>query len=449
MADSSNPLTENLATANSISSLLTSIFGTGTRTTQNGSETVQTQFDDATLQRLLQSALEQNSGLASVASGQRRAGMYNSNVNSLLTNDLLARLTTNVAAAGAPRVTTRGPTTESITPNAGSQLTSLMGLGLMGLGTDGRESILKKFKDLFGSVTDSASVPLDYLNDFGAATPGAFESFGQSYTDSANFFPGAGTDIFNLSGAPQSYMDFGSSFSGFNDGANWANPAMDGMSYMNTGADAFNYAGGFDFGGGFGLDAGANTGLADWGVGGTMDSAGGSFLGGFPVFSGLNAISDGRLTSSEIGSVGGGWAGAELGTALLTPALGPLAPILGGLFGSSLGGGCFITQAVCGFQNKPDDCFELQVLRAFRDEWLIHTHPEDVKEYYEIAPAIAEKLKTSKNVIQSMDVLYHSFIVPSIQYILKEQYEEAYSLYKLMVTFAKTLVTVNDMETGE
>jgi len=58
-------------------------------------------------------------------------------------------------------------------------------------------------------------------------------------------------------------------------------------------------------------------------------------------------------------------------------------------------GGCFITTAACAHRGLPDDCAELQTLRRFRDEELITTPDGQalVSSYYEIAPAIAAKLK--------------------------------------------------------
>lgn len=57
-------------------------------------------------------------------------------------------------------------------------------------------------------------------------------------------------------------------------------------------------------------------------------------------------------------------------------------------------GGCFLTTAACRYRGLPDDCYELGVLRQFRDEFLL-TSPERaplVDEYYAEAPRIAADL---------------------------------------------------------
>jgi len=61
---------------------------------------------------------------------------------------------------------------------------------------------------------------------------------------------------------------------------------------------------------------------------------------------------------------------------------------------SKKGGLCFITTAVCHHRGLEDDCRELEILREFRDTYLLLT-PEGnelIQEYYRISPEIAEKI---------------------------------------------------------
>lgn len=53
--------------------------------------------------------------------------------------------------------------------------------------------------------------------------------------------------------------------------------------------------------------------------------------------------------------------------------------------------GCFLTTAACEYKGLPDDCRELQVLRGFRDTYLLASieGQELVERYYAIAPEIA------------------------------------------------------------
>ena len=109
MAESSlNSLTEllKLFTGNS--------GGSNTTTTTSGKTgTRQTMISPEIATQMLQNALESNQGLAAVAQGQSSAGLYNSTTNKLLTNDLLARLTANIAEKAAPTVESISPTTQT------------------------------------------------------------------------------------------------------------------------------------------------------------------------------------------------------------------------------------------------------------------------------------------------------------------------------------------------
>lgn len=58
------------------------------------------------------------------------------------------------------------------------------------------------------------------------------------------------------------------------------------------------------------------------------------------------------------------------------------------------GGLCFLTTAACEHKGLPDDCFELNYLRDFRDTYLLKTYEGSllVDEYYRIAPKLTPKL---------------------------------------------------------
>ena len=53
---------------------------------------------------------------------------------------------------------------------------------------------------------------------------------------------------------------------------------------------------------------------------------------------------------------------------------------------------CYITTAVCKSLNKPDDCYELNLLREYRDQYLDGDKGwrDSCKEYYNIAPTIVK-----------------------------------------------------------
>ncbi len=74
--------------------------------------------------------------------------------------------------------------------------------------------------------------------------------------------------------------------------------------------------------------------------------------------------------------------------------------------------GCFLTTAAVGMLGLPDDCWELEQLRSFRDGWLEQQSggAEQIADYYERAPAIADKLQSNP---KRLARLYLSKILPA------------------------------------
>lgn len=60
--------------------------------------------------------------------------------------------------------------------------------------------------------------------------------------------------------------------------------------------------------------------------------------------------------------------------------------------------GCFMTSACVDYLGKEDDCYELEMIRKFRDEKLryIPGGKAMIKEYYEVAPGIVKAINASK-----------------------------------------------------
>lgn len=75
-------------------------------------------------------------------------------------------------------------------------------------------------------------------------------------------------------------------------------------------------------------------------------------------------------------------------------------------------GDCFLTTAAVETIGLPDDCWELETLRRFRDEWLADQPGgnEDIARYYDGAPAIADRLRACP---RRLAQLYFTGILPS------------------------------------
>lgn len=96
---------------------------------------------------------------------------------------------------------------------------------------------------------------------------------------------------------------------------------------------------------------------------------------------------------------------------------------------------CFITTAVCEYLNKPDDCWELMLLRHFRDNYMQSTDKGQmlVEQYYSIAPFIVEALNESSEKDLIYKVLWARYIKPCIRLIVDEKPSECQELYCEMV----------------
>ncbi len=103
-------------------------------------------------------------------------------------------------------------------------------------------------------------------------------------------------------------------------------------------------------------------------------------------------------------------------------------------------GKCFLTSACVSYLGKPDDCYELTVLRSFRDGYLSESDEgkELIKEYYAIAPSIVEKINSS----QQKEALY-AYIYENIKncifFIENGENENALERYKNMVLYLKEI----------
>ena len=91
--------------------------------------------------------------------------------------------------------------------------------------------------------------------------------------------------------------------------------------------------------------------------------------------------------------------------------------------------GCFLTSACMNhFQNLFDDsCYELRVLRWFRDNFISR---EDVIRYYEIAPIIVSAIDSIPNSHIAYDYIFDNIVDYCVIAIEDGKYDLAYNRYK-------------------
>lgn len=96
---------------------------------------------------------------------------------------------------------------------------------------------------------------------------------------------------------------------------------------------------------------------------------------------------------------------------------------------------CYITTAVCTTMGKPDDCYELNRFRNFRDEYLMRTAEGEaiVREYYDIAPTIVKHIGQKTDSCEIYQGIWDKYLNPCLQMIEQERNEECEQLYMKMV----------------
>ena len=96
--------------------------------------------------------------------------------------------------------------------------------------------------------------------------------------------------------------------------------------------------------------------------------------------------------------------------------------------------GCYITTAMCSYLGKQDDCYELTILRGFRDNWLRHqTNGENlIQEYYNYAPTIVDKLNNNPDRDSIYNHIYKC-VYKCLAYIREQKFERAKNEYIHMV----------------
>jgi hypothetical protein len=98
-------------------------------------------------------------------------------------------------------------------------------------------------------------------------------------------------------------------------------------------------------------------------------------------------------------------------------------------------GFCYITSAVCDIMNKPDDCYELERLREFRDHYLMKSEEGKrlVEEYYVTAPRIVTYINLQTGSEMRYHQIWDRYLVPCLKDIERGHKEKCKRRYIKMV----------------
>lgn len=359
-------LSANLQLANAMGGFAKFLFGSQptTTTTEEGGTTTTKQTtltQDAVnglLRQMQEGGLSGNgvpgtgtAGLAAIMSGEKSAGLYNSNVTSQLMSKNAAAIAQNVALASAATTTTTNPNSRNSvvkTPGIVSPATGALGLGALALLSP---SVRKGAKSLYDSIGENVSdSPYDVGQNL-VNNPVAFGTADVAYDAGENLVNNFAADT-GASFVTDAVGDQAADF-GFDVGANLVN----------------------DFGG----DLLAESAL-DFGVPYVS-----LITKGLPILgdiTGINELTDlGNFVQEGV-------------DAITEPVVDAVSSVWNAI------NPCFITTAICKAHGKPDDCMELTTLRNWRDSYGMTHFPEEVAEYYRIAPAIVEAINAKPDAEQ-------------------------------------------------
>lgn len=109
--------------------------------------------------------------------------------------------------------------------------------------------------------------------------------------------------------------------------------------------------------------------------------------------------------------------------------------MVAGGFRKGILGMCYITTAVCESMDKPDNCYELTILRNYRDDYLMRTEEgrELVEEYYDTAPFLVQVLNMQQDADALYEGIYKDYLMPCIHCIEQSENEECKRIYVNMV----------------
>lgn len=96
------------------------------------------------------------------------------------------------------------------------------------------------------------------------------------------------------------------------------------------------------------------------------------------------------------------------------------------------GGGCFLSTACIEAMGLPDNCFELELLRWFRDTYVLRLPHGDteVTAYYTLAPNLVAAINRGPHRNYIFYTIYRDLIWPCVTLILNGRFDEAFALYK-------------------
>lgn len=493
----------------SLASLIQPLFlGKKTTTTRSVDPAVSAQFNqifqalspqltgqvvsDDELNNLVQSTLAKSAqAFAPQKTQQRAAGAYNSTSQQLLQNDAMAKATQEAVATlinaklqSAQQQTQAAQIAANATAQQGQltgatmeQTPAALGGLAMPLALYAGYKMLAAGKatgsdagQVSSLVIKSPEATADFLAGKGSAYTGGASAGGIDVAGNVDklLAEGIGTGT-GITGAAQplgaldtmlaksttGLPDFGSLMD--IPSADIAAPAIGSMTGLETAAPAADaIAGTAESAGNLGGMLGNLTsGIADAvgaipGIGAPLVEAGGAVggavsslnnaltidtpIGGVPMLAGLPNLLQGDVKG----------AAKEIGITMALNAIPGVGPVLNIV--RAVSKMCYITTAVTEATGKGDDAYELEVLRKYRDDFMLATPAgqELVQNYYDVAPKVVEKLSKREDAKEIYTRLYTTYLQPAVAAVEKGDNYEALRIYREMSQAAEAIANLQD-----
>lgn len=92
---------------------------------------------------------------------------------------------------------------------------------------------------------------------------------------------------------------------------------------------------------------------------------------------------------------------------------------------------CYLTTVCVNLIGKPDDCYELQTLRSFRDNYITSQSQgkQLIASYYNHAPAIVSAIYTNSQKYKIASTMYTDLVMPTVSLIQQKRLAEAADYY--------------------
>ena len=96
---------------------------------------------------------------------------------------------------------------------------------------------------------------------------------------------------------------------------------------------------------------------------------------------------------------------------------------------------CYITTAACQMKDMEDDCYELNLLRDYRDTYMsaLPDGEELIRQYYDVAPTIVKHINQREDKKAVYEDIWERYIDPCIHMIEDGRKEECLQTYSDMV----------------